>query len=174
MKRRLFVIILSALLLCTATTMLCYRDTLQLRWEIDHYQVMLEDEIPEDLTLTICYLPNTIITRYPLTIERLNNMEGAVKIVVPADTLANHVSVLKKLTATSVHCAKEEPYPDVLFYYVFEQGDKKVLEVVMHQYSEDGETVVAYVNGIAVEEAPVLSEIVQPFLSEDDWNNMWH
>lgn len=172
MKRRLLVLLLAAVLLSATIMTVCYSDILQLRWAINHYQTVLGGELPEDLTLTIYYLPYYILTRAPLTVEDLMEMEATVKIVVKSDELENHLSALKQLGSSAVQPTKEKFGLNARVYYIFETSDsEKLLEVAMQQFIGDTEAVGAFVNGIAVAKNPVLYEIIVPFLSEEDRNS---
>jgi len=173
MKRKIWIIVLAVvLLLAVIITVLCCSNWVKLRWEICGYQSAIE-ELPEDLTLTIYYMPHTILTRAPLTVDRLINNDSTVKIVVTANELAKHVDALKRLDASDLQPASGEYWLNARFHYVFARGDQKILEVTRECYGKSDEMTADYalINGILVEEEAVLYEIVIPFMSEEDIEN---
>lgn len=147
----------------------CNTNYLKLKWAAYRYQQVMKGEIPEDLTLTVYYIPHYILTRAPLTVEDLKDMTCSVKIVVESEELVRHLATLKHLNASVLQPAKEDYGINACFYYVFESGNQKILEVALQQY--DGQTdadVGTFVYGIRVKRNSVLYEIILPFLSEFD------
>ena len=163
--RFLLIVLLVVLIIAVG----CNTDYLKLKWAAYRYQQVMEGEIPEDLTLTVYYIPHYILTRAPLTVEDLKDMTCSVKIVVESEELVKHLATLKQLNASVLQPTEEDYGINACFYYVFELGNQKILEVVFQQY--DGQTdsdVGTFVNGIRVESNSVLYEIILPFLSEFD------
>lgn len=173
MKHKRLALMIAAVLLFTTILTVCFSDTLQLRWAVNRYQTFLDSELPEDATLTIYYLPHDILTRAPLTVADLMDMNDTVKIVVHSNELINQLSTLKQLDLSCVRPAKEEFGVNARLYYVFETGNsERLLEVAMQQFVGDTQAFGTFVNGIAVQKNPVLYEIILPFLSEQDCCNL--
>ena len=173
MKRKTWIIVLAVVLLLAVVAVVCCSDAVQLRWALGRYQSAAEEH-PEELTLTIYYMPATVLTRAPLTLEDLMNSSHTVKIEVSGDELAKHVDDLKKLDASAVQPVSGEYWLNARFHYVFERGDQKILEVTMECYGKDDEITADYalINGILVEKNTVLYEPVLPFLTQADLYNL--
>ena len=169
MKRKLWILFLATVLLVGAVLTVCSSDAVRLRWAINRYQSVLDGELSEDLTLTIYYLPHYILTRKPLTVEELREMTDTVKIVVESDELECYLSTLRKLDSSAVQPAREKFGLNALVYYVFGTGNsEKLLEVVMQQFVGNSQAFGAFVNGIPVEKNPILYELLMPFLSAEE------
>jgi len=168
MKKIIITIIAIVVILCAVLIVLNW-NAIQLWCALSSYNRMLDSELPEDLTLTIYYVPADVLTRAPLTVDRLKKATYAVKIVVPSGELSKHIATLKRLDSSTVHsrCAGDTHYLNARFYYVFATKSSEELEVVMESFAyESGMN--AFVNGIEVKSNPVLYEIVLPFLSDED------
>lgn len=147
----------------------------QLEKALSGYSKMLEDPLPEDITLTIYYMSPDIYTFHPLSaedliesVEKTKNPSSEKKIVIEYDVLSTHVDLLKKLNASVLQPYEEEPYMNARLYYVIETGDSgKLLEVVGNQFSGP-----AFVNGVPVVQDSVIFEVVAPFLTEEDRNTL--
>ena len=147
-------------------------EEIQLKCALDRYNRMLDGVLPEDMELTIYYLPHDIVTRAPLTTERLMRMDETVTIVVTSKELAKHTQTLRQLNTSSVQISEGTWGLNARVYYVFKVGDRVLLEVAMQQFVGDDQAFAAFVNGVHVKRSSKLYEIILPFLSETDCEKM--
>lgn len=165
MKRSIVVICLLGLLLATSMAG-CLNSYTQLQDGVDFYQEMLEEDIPEDLSLSIYYINPSILTRVPLSTDDLIKFPGVKKIIIESQDLEEHMTLLKKMDSTILHPVKEKSYINARLYYVFEVGSSdKILEVAINQLHGS-----VFVNGVEVEDNQLFYDIIIPFLTEDDLN----
>ena len=147
-------------------------EEIQLKSDINRYNRVIVEELPENIELTIYYLPHDIATRSALSKERLMNMDETVKIVVTAEELSKHKQTLGQLNTSSVQISEENWGLNARIYYVFKVGDQVLLEVVMQQFVGDDKSFGAFVNDICVKKSAVLYEVILPFLTESDCEKM--
>lgn len=169
MKSKIMVRILSVTVLCAIAVIVCLSAPVRLRASVNRYNRLLDGELPEDLTLTIYYVPSFILTRYPWSVEDLLKSESTVKRVVRSDELAKNLQTLKWLGSADWQPSDEDMYLNARIYYVFESGGKKVLEVALWTHNGEGENVTpgAMVNGIQVKDHTAFVAAVVPFLPKE-------
>jgi len=174
MKSKVLVRILILVVLGTFFVIACLSDPLQLHFAANRYNRLLDGELPEDMTLTIYYVPVQIATRFPWSVEDLLTSDLIVKLVVYSDDLAKNLQTLKRLGSADWLPSDEDMYLNARIYYVFETGGKKVLEVALWTYAKDAgsESVGALVNGIEVKGHTAFLSVVIPFLPESHRKTM--
>lgn len=140
----------------------------QLQDVLGGYSQLLENELPDDLCLTIYYMSPDTFTPRPISADDMVSSwgvekSGVEKIVIESTELTIHVESLKKLNFSVLQPVNEEPYVDARLYYVLESKETgKILEVTI-----GGIRGYFFVNGIQVEYNPVFFELIAPFVTED-------
>ena len=123
---------------------------------------MVNEGIPEDLVLTICYMHHDTCTRVPQSADRLMTVTYDKKVVIGAKELAANRESLKKIGFDDLRLY-DGGYPvNARLCYEFTTEEGKLLQVV---YSSVG---IHTVNGIPVEYNPGFYEAIIPFLKEED------
>ena len=170
MKRTVLCISLSfAILLAALGSYAYFSQPKSAREVAARFSKVVEEEIPRDLRLTVYYISPAIFTRMPVSIEGLKTFSDVKKIVIESEELAEHAESLIMLDASSLQPAEEDRYIDARLYYVFERWTgQKVLEVTSRGFGD-----YVFVNGYPVEHTSVLYEIIDPFLTEDDYNTLY-
>lgn len=140
----------------------------QLDAALQDYERIVNGELPEDIRLTIYCMEANTATRIPLSVEDVIRLHKY-KTDADAEKLNANQAALQKLSASKLQPLQGNYYLNARVYYVFEIGETgKLLEVAMWCYDEgQGWGYGVLVNGIAVEEHPVLFEIIEPFLTEE-------
>ena len=124
------------------------------------YSNAIADGIPDDMSLTIYYLPFTVLTYAPVKPEELPYISTVQKILIEQKELSSQLDALRKIDSTILKPVEEQGRVNARLYYFFELGNgDRILEVVI---SADYTT---RVNGIDVEYNSVLYDAVSPFLS---------
>lgn len=132
---------------------------------LHNYAEAVSEELPEDLCLTIYYLPMSITTRMPLTAEGLISHPNTVKIVVGSDELVKHRDLLQKISVSSLETNKRDPLIDARLYYVLSTDENdELLNVMISGGALDRRDPI--VNGIHVMNCEVIYDLLAPFLSE--------
>lgn len=129
---------------------------------LNDYIRAIEEDIPDNLRLTIYYTDPNILTRKPLSAEDLVRFSETKEIVVHSGELAVQSELLKKLNSSNLRRVEETSDMNARVYYVFEMGNYRILDVVI---SEIHGTV--FVNGFEVEDDPIFYELITPFLTEE-------
>ena len=132
-----------------------------------NYSRIVEGDMPEDIRLTIYYIPPDTLTRIPVTPEQLKTFTfpSVTVITVGAEELKPYWENMKKVNASNLHVVEEKTYVNARLYYVLEIGESlQLLDVVVNSTIHGG----VFVNGVEVENHPVIYEIISPFLSEHD------
>ena len=133
---------------------------------LDDYSKALADGIPKDLSLTIYYIPFSVLTRAPLGAEDLIKLTDVEKIVIGFDELLFQQDLLKKLNSSVIRPTEEECKVNARLYYFFELGNgDRLAEVTISQI---GSAIV--VNGIGVEYDSVFYDVVSSYLpTNEEW-----
>ena len=162
MKKTVMIICIFLCVLLLALSIYPYsRNTLKGTLK-DYSQIIMD--IPEDVHLKIYYIDPHILTRIPLSVEKLMVFPGMKAITIESEELAKHSTLLRKLDASIISAVNEESYIDARLYYAFETGNgNKFLEVIVNEINGP-----VFVNGYEVENNPIFYEIIVPFLSEED------
>ena len=165
MKKRVYIVSLFVLCFLLIISMLWYTNPqAQLQRSMQNYANLLSNDIPQDFRLTIYYMSPRIFTRAPLSVDDLKTHSETKKIVVHSDELSAHITLLKKMDASILQPNKENAYVNARIYYVFEtDSNSKLLDVTINSIHGN-----SFVNGIAVEDNPILYDLIIPFLSEED------
>ena len=161
MKRIVLIICLLLFLLSMVLTG-CENPHHQLQEALNDYCQMIDGAMPEDLRLTVYFVPPHIFTRAPLDENDLKTFPSLMRIVVESDELAAHWERIKKVDMSVLQPVADGFNTDARLYYVLETGNDKILDVVISRNHCN-----AFVGGIEVEDNPVLYEIITPFLTED-------
>ena len=161
MKRRFIILCLLAAYL--ASVLIGCTNASPLHKVMENYSRIAEGDIPGDIRLTIYYIDPDILTRYPLSVDDLKTLSDVTIISVDSEELASHWTRLKMLNASVLRPVKEGTYINARICYVFETGDsERILEVVFTSIYGN-----AFVNGIEVENHPVLYELIASFIPAD-------
>jgi hypothetical protein len=125
---------------------------------------LIEDERLDGLSLTVYYLCPSVLTYYPLTIERLANGSFEYHVIINDKSLKEHIDLLKRLSdAKLIPVEKESGIIDARLYYVFkDESGNEIFSVAMRGKNES-----MFVNGNEVEGDKILCEVIFPFLPEN-------
>ena len=136
---------------------------------VARYSKVVAEEIPRDLRLTIYYIKPWLLTRMPVSVEDLKTFTDVKKIVIESEELAEQAESLRMLDVSSLQPVEGDCYIDARLYYVFERWNgRKILEVTSRGFGN-----YVFVNGYPVEHASVLYELIDPFLTADDYNTLY-
>ena len=117
----------------------------------------------DDLSLTIYYIDPLILTRAPLSVDRLINFRSVKIIIINGNDMKEQISLFKQINKDDLIPADDISLIDARFYYVFESAkDGKLFEVAMW-----GEDYSIFVNEQEVRENDIFYNVIIPFLSED-------
>ena len=167
MKKRVIILVLAFSLALSLGLAGCTDPQDQLADTMKAYASMLQEGIPEDVTLEI-YLTNLhTLYNIPLSVERL--IETAEwSTVVKGEELAKHSELLEKLDAAALQPSETSHYINARVYYIFKNGKgEKLLDVVITPMRLSRIEGYVQVNGIAVEWDPVFYQLIEPFLTEE-------
>lgn len=131
------------------------------------YAAVVNEELPEDLCLTVYYLPSSIVTRAPLTVEELIDFSYTVNIVVGSDELVQHQELLQELSASNLEINRRKPLINARLHYVFSTNENDNLLNVTINGGALGSRC-PQVNGIHVKDSEALYNLLAPFLSESE------
>ena len=160
--KRVIIIIAAFLLVVSVTICVCFENRLKIA--LAAYNKTVTGDTPGDIRLTIYYLPPYIVTRMPWDIDMLINSSSTKKISVESEELASRWDDLKGIDLSELTPVTENTNIDAKFHYVLETGaGSKLLEVTVSWINAK-----AVVNGIIVEESPVIYKLILPFLTEED------
>ena len=140
-------------------------EEVSLKDALKDYSQIVEGDMPEDARLTIYYISPDILTCVSVTPEQLKTFDCVTVITAGAEELKPYWENMKKLNASNLHAVEEKTYVNARLYYVLEMGESlQLLDVVVNSTIHGG----VFVNGVEVENHPVIYEIISPFLSEHD------
>jgi len=163
LKKRTSVGFLALLLFAIAVLTGCRGDKMQGEEVLKTFSERIEKDSLDDLTLTIYYIDPTILTRYPLSIDKLINDSDVNKIVITGEELAEHISLFRNITIATLKPVRKKSYIDARIYYVFEsEGNRKLLDVILW-----GENSSMFINGLEIKENNVFYDVMMPILPED-------
>jgi hypothetical protein len=133
---------------------------------------LIDDGSFDDLSLTIYYINQFILTRAPLSVGDLINFSDVNKIFIDSSRLEEHTDLLRKLSDHILIPMEKDSYLDTRLCYIFESSSHgKIFEVAFGGVltDEKGEYVdsCTFVNGIAVEDVDIFYDVIMPFLPED-------
>lgn len=166
MKR---IVLITCLLLFLLATILtgCKNPHRQLHEALNEYCQMIDGQMPEDLCLTIYYVDPSTLSFYAWSKDNLIAASNVTKIVVESDELATQWEYIQGMDMSVLQQDTQKTYVNARICYVFETSEGIILEVVLNGIQDSDP---AFINGIAVENHPVLYEVLLPFLTEDDCN----
>ncbi|MBR0135433.1 MAG: hypothetical protein IJM18_04470 [Clostridia bacterium] len=127
-----------------------------------HYKIIDEcgEYNIENMKLVIYYMHPDALGRYPLSVERIKELN---KIEVLPEELAEYAQLIDELFNYDFIITVEPPYIDCRLYYVFETLDgEKICDIVAV-----GSLYGHVINGHSVKESLIVYEMVMPFLEAD-------
>lgn len=141
---------------------------------LDKYTSVVEGEMPEDIRLTIYFIPFSNLTRAPVSKESLIESPNR-KITVRAEELAAHWEQFRELKPSALQLAAEkEQYINARLCYILEVGDGagnyEIILDVLKSYIHGN----AFVNGVEVEHTELLFDLIRPFMTEKDWDRLMY
>ena len=147
----------------------CKRSDMHLK-EPTHIFPEIEDRDSYDnLSLTIYYMSPYIFTSFPMSIDGLIKRCLDSKIVISGDQLIEHIDLLSQLNYITLIPLDNDPYRSVRIYYVFEdENEGEIFDVAM--WGKDDKSM--YVNGQEVEGNAIFCDVIMPFLSDDEANEL--
>jgi hypothetical protein len=130
---------------------------------LDSFLKLIEEKDFNDLSLTIYYISPYILTRAPLSVDDLINLDDVTKIVVSSSELKEYTDLFKQLSKDDLIPVKNRSRINARLYYVFETvNDGKILDVAMW-----GENANIFINGLEVESNDIFYDIIMPFLPKE-------
>gem|GEM_PF-1059375 len=177
LKKRRFIIILPLL----AIIILCVGMNINIM-NSNKSSVSLSEFIEqgehEGLSLTIYYLTPIACTLVALSVDELiygdkpprkkNEIHGRYnyKIIISDTLLEDEIfDILNQLANTDLIPVENETRVDARIYYVFKnKKGQKIYDVAMWGYTSNS----VFVNGLEAEWNDIFSEVIMPFLPEDD------
>lgn len=170
-------VLLSVAIACLSV---CLANRGILRVRLNHalhaYEAAFDEGAPDDLKLTIYYLPPCSWTRAPIwKLEQLDNMSFGEKIVVGAEELLAHAEQFRELDADGLYPQSvfSELVCDDMYFgqhlrmgYILEREDGEILLEVYTYDLLSNECVI--VNGVRVKNEPVFYDLIDPYLTDAD------
>ena len=131
------------------------------------FSAIIGNESIKNITLTIYYTNPKLLTDIPISVEDLIILNDTNKIVVDGEELEKHIKLFYQISNDTVESVKKNSsYLDARLYYVLEsKKNGKLFDVAM--WGGDGEINSMFVNGIEVKEAPILYDVIMPFLPQN-------
>jgi len=114
-----------------------------------------------EITLIIYGAP-TVLTPFPVSVDELINGFYLYRIVVDGVQLEEYIDLLMNLVDVELIPVVERSRIDARLYYVFEdRNGHRIFDFAMWG---TGDSFSVFVNGVEVEDNPILLEIIMPFL----------
>lgn len=156
-------LILALLVVCTSCT---NSEKTSEKTNLNHlfvgYTHMIENGIPEDVSLRIFFIDPSTMTQFPWKPFHLRGSFDCQYIYIEAQELRQHISTLRKLDYLMLDAPEpdEKTYLNARVCYIFEsKSSGKILEVAMNNiYGK------VFINDVYMGDNPVFSEIIEPFL----------
>lgn len=163
MKKIVFLPLILALLLIPILSG-CGKNNARLQNAFSSFSNALEQQPADQFTLKIFYISPSILTRAPLTVDDLIHHSAAQQIIVHGESLKDHVDLLKQLNADNFVLAKHTSSLNARICCIFEtENDGQILEMAI-----GGDNGCIFVNGVEVEYSNHFYDVIQPFLSEGE------
>mgnify|MGYP000867909886 CR=1 FL=1 len=160
-------LLLSALTIATILTS-CGGNNMRPEKAIKEYLEIIEKETFDELSLTIYYIDPMLLTRAPLSVDKLINFNNVNKIVIDGSELENHIDLLRQISADKLKPVRNPSRINARIYYVFKTAEEdKILDIAM--WGDNNST---FVNGLEVKENDVYLNIIMPFLTEEAKNDL--
>lgn len=141
----------------------CRENSMTLQKAFNDFSQILEQAMLDGLRLKIYYLPPSIFTRAPLTVDNLIRSSSTQKIVIDSERLKEHIDLLNQLTADSLVPVKHKSHLAARLCYIFEtDNDGTILEIAIGGINNS-----VFVNGIEVEYNDLFYDVIEPFLTEE-------
>jgi hypothetical protein len=129
---------------------------------------LTEREKFDDLSLTVYYLSPYTLTSFPLNVDDLVNFDGVKIIVIDGSDMEEQIGLFKQISKDDLIPVKKTSHINARIYYVFEsEKEGKILDVAM--WGDDNSV---FINGLEVKGNDIFVNIIIPFLSEDEKNDL--
>jgi hypothetical protein len=152
------------LLVFTLTTLSsCEGKDRQSEKTLNNLQKLIEKQNFDDLSLSINYISPSILTRAPLSVDDLINLDFVNKIVISGSDLEEHKDLFEQINNVDLKPVLFKSKIDARLYYFFEiEKEGKILDVAMW-----GENNSIFINGQEVKENHLFYDIIMPYLPTD-------
>ncbi len=146
----------------------CRENNMQLKKAFNGYSQVLEQETLDGFCLKVYYMPPSILTRAPLTVDDLIHSSSTQKIEIDSERLKEHIDLLRQLNSDSLVPVKHTSPLVARLCYIFEtDNDGTILEIAV-----GGTDNSVFVNGIEVEYNDLFFDVIKPFLTEEVINDL--
>ncbi|MBQ3356428.1 MAG: hypothetical protein IJG45_04855 [Oscillospiraceae bacterium] len=140
----------------------------QLQNALKDYSQVLAQDLPDDFSLKLYYLNPSIVTRVPLTVDRLIHFPEVNEILIDFEHLKEHTDLLRQINTDRLTPVAEPSNLHARLCYIFETDSAGELLVVAF----GGENSSVFVNGVEVAFDDIFRDVIKPFVSEDVLNDL--
>lgn len=139
---------------------------------LSEYVQITEGEMPEDIRMTIYYVPFGHLTIMPISKELLTQNPNVI-VRVRRETIAANWDLFRELRPSALQIASQKiEYRNARLCYILEVGDGQGNYRIILDVLKDTLTGNAIVNGVEVEHSELLFDLIQPLMPEEKWEDL--
>ena len=171
--RRILAVLCLIAVLATAILIGCAEKS-PLESALAEYSKVVEGEPPEDIRMTIYYIPFGHLTSLPISKEMLIEHPNVGIRVRPEEVISNWMRFRELKPSTLQIASQKTEHRNARLCYILEVGDGQgnyqvILDVLM-DYADGN----AIVNGVEVEHCELLLDLIHPLMPEEKWEDLMY